>query len=159
MFQYKEFKLKKELISKDILLRVCFTFIDKYYIYLDVDIENWIIRIRSKNESSFTLDDIEGEFRNSLINESLRDQLIKDTKVVKELIVTKALYGAKSEESLSKFNIINKEEALKNFKEKFVFNEAKVDDYINDPLGISLPWEQRNTNKQKDFIDKLEEPV
>ena len=139
--QKKEFILKKELVSKDILLRVCFSFIEKHYIYLDSNELEWLISISPKAGVVILLDELEGEFRNSLINEEFRDSLLKHTKVVKELIVSKALYGAKETNTPK---LINKEEALNNFKKKFVLKDEDLDNYINDPLGISLPWEQRN---------------
>src|SRR5688572_30276556 len=91
----KTFNLRKEIISKDVLLRVSFTFLENYYIYLDASESEWLITLKKKDSSPITdLEKLEGEFRNALVNEEFRDSLLKSTKNVKQMIVSRALYGA-----------------------------------------------------------------
>ena len=135
------FKIKKELYSKVILFRTSYTFIGKYYIYLDEDEKDWIVYLDSKEDSSVKeLKRLKGEFLNNLINESFRDLLIDKTKNTKEMIIARALYGADN-------SIMDKEECTDDYS----YIEDNMDNYIEDPLGIAVPWEDKHKEDEKNI--------
>ncbi|MCP4133200.1 MAG: His-Xaa-Ser system protein HxsD [bacterium] len=136
----KNFEIDSTIYSKDVLLRVCHSFLDNYYLYVDSDKENkkWVVTVKNKEFSPIDdLEKLEGEFNNSLINESFRESLIDKTKTVKEIIVARALFGADSADEFD----------LSSIEKEYAFLEEKIDDYIDDPLGIAVPWEEKYGNE------------
>ena len=131
------FTVEKNVFPKIVLLRACYTFIDDYYIFLDeTPKKKWIISVKVKAGSSPQQSStFEGEFRNALIAEALREELTEKTKNVKELIVARALYGANSGGEVE--------------DEFSDFTEEEMDDYLEDPLGIAIPWEEKHGKSEE----------
>jgi len=100
MISSTSFHVNEALFSKDVLEQTS----QFYDSIVDVSHENlpeggWTVILQSKDGNSVqNLNEIEGEFNNSLINESLRELLIEKTKMVKEIIVARAMYGAENPE-------------------------------------------------------------
>ena len=141
------FSLKKELYTKDIIYRVCYSFIENYYIFLDIDDKSWLINLKTKDNSPIkNLQNLKGEFNNSLINESFRDSLLDKTKKIKEIIIARALYGSDNSSIDTEGNF----EDLIN-SDDYSFIDDEYDDYLEDPLGIAVPWEEKykNDNEKK----------
>lgn len=109
-----------------------YVFVDKVYIFLDSLAEGKVeITFRSKDENKIeTLEKIEGEFMNELLNYTLRLKLSESNKKIREYVVEQALFSALGRE----------EGILKNEGEKFEFED--------DPLGIAIPWEDKYGNKK-----------
>lgn len=131
------FTVEKSIFPKIVLLRACYTFIDDYYIYLDeTPKKKWIISVKGKTGATpQQKNTFEGEFRNALITEALREELADKTKNVKELIVARALYGADSNAEVD--------------DEFMDFTEEEMDDYLEDPLGIAIPWEEKHGKSEE----------
>ena len=158
MLEQKKIKINKEIYSKSVLLRTCYNFIDNYYLFLDSEEDKWVVSCKLKKDSSIkNIEELEGEFNNSLINEALRDSITENTKTIKELIVARALYGADSE-----ITTFDQGQGDNINNEDFSFlEENDDDDYLDDPLGIAVPWEEKygknneNLNKEAKEIKKL----
>ena len=130
------FNLSKDLYSKIILFRTCYTLIDNYYVYIDDDSNQWTVSLMTKDFSPISdIKKVEGEFRNTLINESFRDLLIDKTKNVKEMIVARALYGSDENDI--------------NVQSDFSHIEENMDEYLDDPDGIAIPWEEKHGKDPK----------
>jgi len=108
-----------------------YVFVDKAYIFLDSKEEEKVeINFRAKEGTDFsTLEKIEGEFMNELLNYTLRLKLSETNKKIREYVVEQALFSALGRE----------EGILKNNEEKFEFED--------DPLGIAIPWEDKYGKK------------
>jgi len=108
-----------------------YVFLDKAYLRLDGDPKSEIIvTIKGKKKLNQTeLKKIAGEFYNELLNYSLRYQISKRNKRIREYIVGSALLG-----SLPKKQTEDKEDK---------------EDWQKDPLKIADHWEEKYTKKKK----------
>ena len=123
------FSLNSKITSLEAIYSTCYAFIDKFYIYLDKNKENVIVAFQPK-EGKVNLKTIEGEFRNELLSNLLREKITKNNSKIREYILGQALYSStpsKIEEFLTKTE----------------------EDYIEDPLGIAIPWEEKTKSKSK----------
>ena len=145
-----EFVVKQSLFDKHVLLRVAYSFIDDYYVYLDAKSDDeWIIKLKLKNNSPVkNLEKLEGEFRNALVNETFREALLTKTQAVKEMIVARALYGADNTQRANDMPDSNTVMQNKDFS----YIEEEMDDYLEDPLGIAVPWEEKYKKETEDGV-------
>ena len=87
-----EFRVYKEVYPLKAIYRAAYLFTDKYYIGLDQTEETYIIKFSGK-EKTCDYDDV-GAFQNELLNQNLKLALSNDTREIRELIVTRALYSS-----------------------------------------------------------------
>lgn len=87
-----EFRVNKEVYPLKAIYRAAYLFTDKYYIGLDQTEETYIIKFSGK-EKTCDYDDV-GAFQNELLNQNLKLALSNDTREIRELIVTRALYSS-----------------------------------------------------------------
>ena len=87
-----EFYVKKELYPLNAIYKTSYLFTDDYYIGLDMNAENYIIKFSAKNGQTGRND--VGRFQNELLNQCLKTMVSAETKGIRELIVTRALYSA-----------------------------------------------------------------
>ena len=81
------YRFSKDIYTKDALIKAAYTFTDKSYLHLDVDVNNYIVTIESKDEADVVT---EKEFQNALLAEMVRLSIEKRTKNVRELILARA---------------------------------------------------------------------
>jgi His-Xaa-Ser system protein HxsD len=87
--------INTELYSLEALFRVCYSFTDKCYLFLEQAEDPAIIKVRfAKKDSTCDLSAIAGEFSNELIDQKLRLDIAAETKVIRELIVAQAFTEA-----------------------------------------------------------------
>ena len=91
--------------------------LDRLYFYFDKRGAGTLVaELKAKDGSSGeALERLKGEFLNELLSAELRAQIARRTKKVREALIAQALIGASAEKT----------------------------DYIEDPLGIALPWEEK----------------
>jgi len=101
-----------------------YVFINKAYLFLDNKSSKKIeISLKGKNKlTKKQLENLKGEFLNELLNYTLRVNLNKHNKKIREYIVNQALFSA--------------------FNEEEITQEDKLG-YEDDPLGIAVPWEEK----------------
>lgn len=138
MAKQKEFLVKQSIYPLDVVLGAAYVFIDKCYVFLDKgDAKHWLVRLRPKvdtTDKQFTA--VVGEFENELLNQALRLKISRRTEKIRDAIVHRALYSALTEPS------------------KDVL-EDDLGDFLDDPLGIAVPWEE----KFDGGADKAETPA
>lgn len=88
------FKVKKDIYSLNVIYQTAYLFIDDFYIGLDEDETEYIIYLSPKAETEVSDQDIVGNFQNELLNQCLKKAVRNDTKTIRELIVTRALYSS-----------------------------------------------------------------
>jgi len=105
------------------------TFLDKAYLFLNSRSSKKIeVSLRGKKKlTKKQLDNLKGEFLNELLNYTVRINLSKHNKKIREYIISQALFSASEGEE-------NKE------------NEVKYED---DPLDIAIPWEEKYKKELK----------
>ena len=92
--------IEKSIYSKSTLLKSCYKFTDRAYIYLKSIDENnkEVFRVffeyKNKDEKNLI-----GEFMNELLDQELRDIVSTETKKIRETIVTKALLSSQSNDN------------------------------------------------------------
>jgi His-Xaa-Ser system protein HxsD len=125
------FSLNSKIVSLEAIYSTCYSFIDKFYIYLDKNKENIIVSLQPKEkETKINPKAIEGEFRNELLNNLLREKIAKNNAKIREYILGQALYSSMPSEV-----------------EEFLSKTSE--DYLEDPLGIAVPWEEKIKSKNK----------
>lgn len=86
------FKVKKEIYPLKAIYRAAYLFTDKYYIGIDQN-ENEYIILFSGKEKEADYEEL-GCFQNELLNQCMKLAIGRDTRQIRELIVTRALYSA-----------------------------------------------------------------
>ena len=124
--------LNPKIYPSEAVYGACYVFIDRAYLFLDGNPEKEIkVFIKGKEGlNSKKLEKLAGEFKNELLNYTLRLTIAKNTKKIRETIVERALFSA-----LPHKEIIAEEEEEKVFEE--------------DPLGIAVPWEEKYGKEKK----------
>lgn len=83
------------LYSTEALFRVCYSFTDKCYLFLQPEDNSSVIKVRfSRKDSDCDLASLAGEFSNELINQKVRLQVASETRAIRELIVAQAFAEA-----------------------------------------------------------------
>jgi len=130
--------LNPKIYPLEAVYGACYVFIDRAYLFLDGNPEKEIkIFIKGKEGlNSKELEKIAGEFKNELLNYTLRLSIAKNTKKIRETIVERALFSA----------LPHQEEEFFPEKEKKGEKEKKLVE--EDPLGIAIPWEEKYGKKK-----------
>lgn len=80
-----------------------------------------------------------GEFQNELLAQALRAALGERHEKVREALVARALFGAAPEQPAAEPAPAS--DAALGLDARFL--PASDDDYLEDPLGIAVPWEEK----------------
>ena len=108
----------------EVLYGASYVFIDRAYIFLDSQIKDKIeVSLKGKKKlDKKQLEELKGEFLNELLNYTLRINLAKNNKKLREFIIGQALISAYGNDDFIK--------------------EDKIK-YEDDPLGIAVSWEEK----------------
>lgn len=162
------FKLNAKIYPLETILGTAYSFLDKVYVFLDGDPEKSIkVFLSAKEETpAAVFKKIAGEFRNELINQSLRHRVSVFNKSIREYIVAGAILGAvqnppevegapvkkksaKKEENLG-LNLEKDKNLLKELKKlEKEFSSGSDFDFKKDEFGIAVPWEEKFGKKKK----------
>jgi len=114
-----------------IIRRAAFSFVEPFFVFVNTADEGKLaITLAPKHDG----DDVPGdetaeEFVNELKNQVLRDKLLKATRPVRELVIGRALFSASADLGDP-------------FADEFDFMD-EGGDFLEDPLGIAVSWEQK----------------
>ena len=117
----------------DALYGAAYVFLDKAYLFLDNKSSKKIeVSLKGKKKlNKNQLEDLKGEFLNELLNYTVRINLSKKNKKIREYIIGQALFSSLGNDE------VNKEDKVK---------------YEDDPLGIAIPWEDKYEKKSEETI-------
>ncbi len=79
-----------ELYPEDAIFRACYKFTDRCYVRLERSGERTVMAEFRAKDGKSDIDAIVGEFANELIDQRLRMDLARETKAVRDLIVSQA---------------------------------------------------------------------
>ena len=130
-----KFQLSCKIYPFEAVLNASYTFIDRVYIFLDSNLKEDKVIVSFKEKQKLSpkkLEDLRGEFMNELLHCVLRYKISKNNKKIREYIVGRALYSALP---------LPMEEAL-------LGEDSGKLDYQEDPLGITIPWEEKHGKKK-----------
>lgn len=112
------------------LLGAAYTFIDRYYIFLDKADGKFLVTLKARDAKKTDLDAIGGDFANELLNEALREKIAQENRVLQETVVTKALVSA------------DRIGALDSLLDE-IQSSSGAD------ASVALPWEEANAGGSK----------
>ena len=130
-----KFQLSCKIYPFEAVLNASYMFIGRVYIFLDSNLkeDKIVVSFKAKQKlSPKKLEDLRGEFMNELLHCVLRYKISKNNKKIREYIVGRALYSALP---------LPMEEAL-------LGEDSGKLDYQEDPLGITIPWEEKHGKKK-----------
>lgn len=123
-------RLSAAIYSIDAILSACYSFLERAYFIVDEEQNGRHFRIglEPKKENQEKPATLKQAFMNELIYCALRHRISENTKTIREYIVGRAL-SAPSDD-------LEPEGSDKS-------------DYLDDPLGIAVPWEEKYGKKEK----------
>jgi His-Xaa-Ser system protein HxsD len=126
--------LDKGLYPLDVVYGAAYVLTDRAYLLLDKDAKGRIlVRIESKDEATEAeLRALVGEFSNELLSQALRRKVTQQNKAILEAIVTQAIAGATG--AMVPGAMEDEDDDL---------------DFLDDPLGIAVPWEEKFSKEAK----------
>ncbi|KKU11118.1 MAG: hypothetical protein UX15_C0015G0005 [Parcubacteria group bacterium GW2011_GWA1_45_7] len=122
-----------KLYSLEAVYGAAYAFLDRAYIFLDQNSKKEIlVTLKQKEElSKKELDVMAGEFQNALLSYSLRNEISKNNRKIREYIVGRALIG-----------VLPENEEIDESKEE-------IQEWKGDDLGIAVPWEKKFAKKTR----------
>ena len=127
----------------DVIYGAAYSLIDRAYVLLDresiqggpgVDAKKsgrFMVYLRAKAKThQAALERMSGDFGNELLSQALRRKVVKQNNKIIEEIVTQAIAGA----------------AGAALPQDFVEDDDELD-FLDDPLGIAVPWEEKFKKK------------
>lgn len=114
-----------------IIRRTAFCFVEGNYVFFQkVDDTHYAVTLSPKKapDADFSTR-IADEFENEMRNQVLREKLMRETRAVRELVIGRALFSASSDLGDP-------------FAEDFDFLDDDGD-FLEDPLGIAVSWEDK----------------
>jgi His-Xaa-Ser system protein HxsD len=135
--------LEAGLYPIDVLYGAAYVFIDRAYVLLDRVMDEkdgktarYIVHIRGKGKlGADQLQALSGELANELLSQALRRKVVKANQKLIEDITTQAISGAAGGTLPADFLAAGDDDNL---------------DFLEDPLGIAMPWEEKFSKKKKD---------
>jgi His-Xaa-Ser system protein HxsD len=124
-----KFSLNSQLFPLEAVYATCYNFINRLYIYLDKRGNNILVSFQPKEGDKINLRAFEGKFRNELLHNALRMKIAESNAKIREYIIGQAIYSSLPGEKTE--------------------GNAKRKSYIEDPLGIAIPWEEKTRMQQR----------
>ena len=91
----------KEFYSKEALLKAAYHFTDRAYVYLGVEDGSFFVDFTAKGGTQFDKEKLENEFKNELLAQVIHQMVSKETTVLRELLVARALSSTMVDEGIS----------------------------------------------------------
>lgn len=131
------FWLNSQLYSLEAIYSAAYVFIDRAYVYLDGNpTKEIIVSLKGKEKlNKKQLESLAGEFRNELLNYLLRVEVARHNQKIREYIVATALVSSLPTDLLAQSSLAEA--------------ESKEVDWQKDPLGITIPWEEKHGKKKQ----------
>ena len=121
MKQYTE-RYNASVYSREIILKAAYAFIDKYYIHIDKQGNDYLVFINAKDGDGDA--NIAELFENELISASIRIQVFQQTHVIRELLLGRAMASTMIMESDDEGNVLEmKEESSQNSELKSILED------------------------------------
>lgn len=83
-------KLDAGIYPKEALLKAAFTFINKYYIHLAIKDNQYYVTVTAKENCKLS-EKIQNDFENELLSQTVRYQVFKQTHVLREILMARAM--------------------------------------------------------------------
>ncbi len=127
----KQIVVNQRMYPLEAIYAAAYVYVDKCYVFLTKgEAQDIVVQLRAKPETvKKEFDRIAGEFENELLNHALRLKVAKRTEKLRDAIVHRALYSAMPGNSGGGLDLeLPAQDGM---------------DYLDDPLGIAVPWEEK----------------
>jgi len=126
--------LDRHIYPLDVVYGAAYVFIDRAYVLLDRDAQGRIVMQVSPKDGGDgdALRALAGDVANELLAQALRRKVMRHNRAIVEAIVTQALAGATG--ALAAPPLDDEDDDL---------------DFLDDPLGIAVPWEEKFGKKAR----------
>lgn len=132
----------RSLYPTDVLFGAAFVFLDRCYIFLD-QVDKDRIKIELNPKPGRDLTTIVGEFKNELVSQAVRLALAKRTEAVRTMIVGRAIGQSLPVAEEQPLQTPAFPSDLPPEVAKILAEEEENLDFLDDPLGIAVPWEEK----------------
>lgn len=134
-------QVDQSIYSLEVIMGAAYVFVDRCFLLLDRTADGRVnVAFTPKpGAAPEVVESIAGEFQNELLAQALRARLGERHEKVREALVARALFGAAPEQAPSAPAPATDEQL--GLEARFL--PAADDDYLEDPLGIAVPWEEK----------------
>lgn len=124
----------------EVVMGAAYVFVDRCFLLLDRTADGRVkVAFTPKpGAAEGAVEALAGEFQNELLAQALRARLGERHEKVREALVARALFGAAPEQPAEPAPASDAQLGLDPS-----FLPASDDDYLEDPLGIAVPWEEK----------------
>lgn len=146
-----EIQLNPKIYPLDVVYSAAYVFLDKAFISFDGDPEKEVtVNIRPRKDQD--PEKIADQFKNELINYLEYRVNFQRNKEVRDMIVQKALLA--NDPGLNNCQAEN----FVDDSDSFPFDENEDQDFLDDELGIAVPWEEKyGENEDEDPLEIAKE--
>lgn len=124
----------------EVVMGAAYVFVDRCFLLLDRAPEGRVkVSFTPRPGSAVDAAALAGEFQNELLAQALRARIADRHAKVREALVARALFGAAPEQQPAEAAPAT--DAQLGLEPRFL--PAAEDDYLDDPLGIAVPWEEK----------------
>ncbi len=117
-----------EMYPLDVIYGASFVYVDRAFVLLDKINDTRVsvtMTAREKSDEE-ALRSLGGELANELLTQALRETIAKKTQKIRELVINRALYST-----------------LDSGGGDVDFDDEDDLEFLDDPLGIAVPWEEK----------------
>jgi len=129
-------ELDKECYAGEAVIATCCQFLAKSYVFLE---QGDNIRVTLTPKNGIVVENLSKEFKEELLNNTLRYSISRRNKDLREYIVKAALLGAQPRTDTDDLLF----SGLQN---------SSASDYKDDPLGITIPWEEKKVKNKRRIV-------
>lgn len=129
------FNVDEKVVPRPVVLQTAYRFIERCYVQLARE-KGKKIRVHLKGKKKLSrrrLEQLAGEFENELLHQLVRHQVAEQTDKLREVLVGRALLSAEPQLAAAEAPV-----------------ESEEMDYLEDPLGIAVPWEEKYGDQEED---------
>lgn len=121
----KEILVSQRIYPLEVIYATAYIYLDRCYVFLERrEGDKVAVRLKGKPDCGRKeFDRVVGEFENELLSQAFRRKVSKRTQAVREAIVHRALFSS--------------------LPEAASLSLEDEGDYLDDPLGIAVPWEDK----------------
>lgn len=135
------------LYPREVLYAAAYVFLDRAYVLLDRAGQRFLVHLRGKQAlDEAALRALAGEFENELLAQALRRKVVKANQNIIETITTLAITSAAGAnlgaDDFDDFDSASAD-AADGSPTDFAGTVDDGRDFLDDPLGIAAPWEDK----------------
>ncbi len=136
-----EVAVDEKVFPRQVSIAAAYRFLDRCYIRLESGARNRLkVSLKGKHKTSRAkLDALAHEFENELLHQLMRHQVSEQTTGLREVLVGRALLSADPDQAA-----LDSPAPAGDAQPPGGQAEEDADlDYLDDPLGIAVPWEEK----------------